>query len=263
VQHLHWAATMASTISKTASTVSAGSGSTKSTGRMSPCKYCRGEVEFCERCKRRFRESVSEEKCERIAFGSEREDFERMKKDLEALVDKKETVILSHEQFPGSTQTPHQRRRTLRLAKKGMDEHEIKLAVEEQKRNKEDLPGLELEVMPTAAYNQLANIHDGTRSWLHKHEKRIEGHNKWLKQNAVDRQSHAPQEDEGQKKGHRLRRRAEARRSSGAGVSAGGAVSKVLAKSGTCPGVDGLRLHNAAATAYGWRGESGTPSTRR
>ena len=41
--------------------------------------------------------------------------------------------------------------------------------------------------MPTAAYNQLANIHDGTRSWLHKHEKRIEGHNKWLKQNAVDR----------------------------------------------------------------------------
>ena len=89
-----------------------------------------------------------------------------MKKDLEALVDKKETVILSHEQFPGSTQTPHQRRRTLRLAKKGMDEHEIKLAVEEQKRNKEDLPGLELEVMPTAAYQQLANIHDGTRSWL-------------------------------------------------------------------------------------------------
>ena len=93
---------------------------------MSPCKYCRGEVEFCERCKRRFRESVSDEKCERIAFGSEREDFERMKKDLEELVDKKETVILSHEQFPGSTQTPHQRRRTLRLAKKGMDEHEIK-----------------------------------------------------------------------------------------------------------------------------------------
>ena len=42
--------------------------------------------------------------------------------------------------------------------------------------------------MPTAAYNQLANIHDGTRSWLHKHEKRIEGHNKWLKQNAVDRE---------------------------------------------------------------------------
>ena len=50
------------------------------------------------------------------------------------------------------------------------------------------MPGLELEVMPTAAYNQLANIHDGTRSWLHKHEKRIEGHNKWLKQNAVDRE---------------------------------------------------------------------------
>ena len=179
---------MSSTISKTASTASTGSGSTKSTSRMSPCKYCRGEVEFCDRCKRRFRESVSNEKCERIAFGSEREDFERMKKDLEELVDKKETVILSHEQFPGSTQTPHQRRRTLRLAKKGMDEHEIKLAVEEQKRNKEDLPGLELEVMPTAAYQQLANIHDGTRSWLHKHEKRIEGHNKWLKQNAVDRE---------------------------------------------------------------------------
>ena len=67
---------------------------------MSPCKYCRGEVEFCDRCKRRFRESVSDEKCERIAFGSEREDFERMKKDLEELVDKKETVILSHKQRP-------------------------------------------------------------------------------------------------------------------------------------------------------------------
>ena len=173
---------------------SAGSGSSRSSAgsakafRMPRCRNCNGQAEYCERCKKRFEEHVQEDLCAELAFGNDRNDFDRMRHDLETLVDEETAANQSAETHPGSTQTPHQRRKTRKRALRGMEHRIIYESIEQHRRDGRDVPGGELEVLSPSTKAWLADIDDGTQSWLHAHHQRIAGHATWLVSNAVDRE---------------------------------------------------------------------------